>query len=101
MRKYVISLYFFSIILLVSNIVNQAEAQGPPINTETAFVTGLESGAIRSFGKATRQIGSLPDGRSELNIISIPLIVPYELLPNKLVVGASIPYLDKEKKTTI
>ncbi len=101
MKKYIIPLCFFVIILLGSNIANQAEAQGPPINTETAFVTGLESGAVRSFGKATRQIGSLPGGRGELNIISIPLIVPYELLPNKLVVGASMPYLDKEKKTTI
>lgn len=101
MRKYVNSLLFIVIILLGSNIANLAEAQGPPINTETAFVTGLESGAIRSFGKATRQIGSLPGGRGELNIISVPLEVPYELLPNKLVVGASIPYLDKEIKTTI
>jgi hypothetical protein len=100
-RKYVIFLFFISIILLGSSIINQAEAQGPPINTETAFVTGLESGAVRSFGKATRQIGSLSGGRGELNVISVPLIVPYELLPNRLVVGASMPYLDKEKKTTI
>jgi hypothetical protein len=75
-RKYIVTLYFFVIILLGSNIANQAEAQGPPIITETAFVTGLESGAIRSFGKATREIGSLPGGRGELNIISVPLEVP-------------------------
>lgn len=75
MRKYIISLCLFAIILLGSNVANRAEAQGPPINTETAFVTGLESGAIRSFAKATRQIGSLPGGRGELNIISVPLIV--------------------------
>ena len=101
MKRYIIPLCFLVFILLGSNIANQAKAQGPPINTETAFVTGLESGAIRSFGKATRQIGSLPGGRGELNIISVPLVVPYELLPNKLVVGASMPYLDKERKTTI
>lgn len=101
MKRYIIPLCFFVFILSGSSLANQAEAQGPPINTETAFVTGLESGAIRSFGKATRQIGSLPGGRGELNIISVPIIVPYELLPNKLVVGASMPYLDKEKKTTI
>jgi hypothetical protein len=101
MKKYIIYFYFSVIILLGSTVANQADAQGPPINTETAFVTGLESGAVRSFGKATRQIGSLSGGRGEFNVVSVPFIVPYELLPNRLVVGASMPYLDKEKKTTI
>ncbi|MFQ5712579.1 MAG: transporter [Candidatus Scalinduaceae bacterium] len=101
MKKYIISLYFFTVIILGASIINRADAQGPPINTQTAFVTGIEGGAIRSFGKSTKLLGSLPGGRGEFNIISIPLIIPYELLPNKLVVGASIPYLDKEKKTTI
>lgn len=103
MKKLVISILslFFASFFLFSVTSKQADAQGPPINTQTAFVTGLESGAIRSFGESTRLLGSLPGGRGEFNVIATPLIVTYELLSNRLVVGGAIPYLNKELKNSI
>lgn len=72
------------------------QANGPPINTETAFVTGLSGAAFRSFARTVRK--SAP-GR-DLQVIAVPLEFPYELLPNKLVLGGAIPYLDKELEIT-
>ncbi|MBI2504146.1 MAG: transporter [Candidatus Latescibacteria bacterium] len=31
----------------------------------------------------------------EVRVVAIPLMFPYELIPNRLVVGAGVPYLDK------
>ncbi len=78
-------------------------AQGPPIKTQTAFVVGLEGAGVRSFLKLTRKSGLLLNGEAipdpldrKVTAIAVPVMVPYEVLPNRLVVVAGIPYLDKE-----
>ena len=73
-----------------------AEANGPPIHTDTAFVTGLHGAAFRTF---TEVVDKSAPGR-DLRIIKIPLAVPFELIPNRFVVGGTIPYLDKEMEVT-
>jgi hypothetical protein len=84
--------------LLVSLLAGSGvEANGPPIHTETAFVTGLQGEAFRSF---VRTVDKSAPGR-DLRVISVPLIFPYELIPNRLVVGGAIPYLDKELETKV
>ena len=84
-----------------------AVAQGPPMNTETAFVVGLNGGAFRTFVQTVRKSKLLQDGSRisdpldrEVQVVATPLIFPYELIPNRLVVGAGIPYLDKEMRLT-
>ena len=67
-------------------------ANGPPPRTETAFVTGLQGAAFRSF--IDRMDRSAP-GR-DLRVMAVALILPYEVIPNRLVVAGAIPYLDKE-----
>jgi len=67
-------------------------ANGPPPRTETAFVTGLQGAAFRSF--VDRMDRSAP-GR-DLSVLAVPLIVPYEIIPNRLVIAGAIAYLDKE-----
>ena len=82
-----------------------AVAQGPPINTNTAFVVGLEGAAIRSFGKVVRKSTLFADGKKvnnaldqEVTVSALPVMVPYEVIPNKLVVIGAIAFLDKRMK---
>ena len=82
-------------------------AQGPPINTNTAFVVGLEGAAIRSFGRVVRKSNLFADGEKitdaldrEVTVFALPVMLPYEVIPNKLVVIGALPYLDKEMKLT-
>jgi len=70
---------------------HEALANGPPIHGETAFVTGLNGAAMRTFVKSVRKSG--PQG--ELSVLLNPVILPYEILDNQLVIGAGIPFLKK------
>lgn len=77
-------------------------AQGPPINTETAFVTGINGAAFRTFILTMRKSKLLKDGSEtpdpmdrKVQVVAIPLMFPYELIPNRLVAGVGMPYLDK------
>ena len=87
--------------------IGPISAQGPPIRTETAFVVGLNGAAVRTFLQTTRKSKLLREGNEipdalerEAAIVAIPVVVPYELIPNRLVVGAGLPYLNKELKLT-
>ena len=82
-------------------------AQGPPINTDTAFVTGLQGAGLRSFFFSTRRHGLRQDGRGifdpldrKVSVVGLPLILPYEVLKNRLVVIGGIPVLHKELRLT-
>ncbi len=67
-------------------------ANGPPIHGETAFTTGLNGSAVRSFLKIVRKSNS----QGEVTVLMNPIILPYELLDNKLIIGAGIPLLNKK-----
>ena len=95
----------FTTTILFSTAV--AVAQGPPINTNTAFVTGLNGSAIRTFGKAmqkttlfsgTRVVSN--NSESAAGAFAFPVMIPYEVIPNKLVVIAALPYLSKGMELT-
>ena len=90
--------------ILASNLIF---AQGPPINTNTAFVMGLEGGAIRSYLKIVSKSTLLKNGNKitdemdrKVNVFAFPIMVPYEVIPNKLVVIGAIPYIKKEMNLT-
>ncbi|MCH7496597.1 MAG: transporter [Candidatus Marinimicrobia bacterium] len=94
-------------LLLVSLTSQFAFGQGPPINTNTAFVVGLEGAAVRSFGKVVRKSTLFADGKKvsdalnrEVTVSALPVMVPYEVIPNKLVVIGAIAFLDKRMKLT-
>jgi len=81
---------------------NLAQGQGPPINTENAFVTGLNGAAFRTFFLAFDRRGLQADGtnvtdplRRDVRVRGQLFILPYELVSNRLVVMAVLPYLDK------
>ena len=74
----------------------ELRAQGPPINTDTAFVNGLEGAAFRSFVFAVQRSGLVRDGEQlsdpldrDVSIYAVPMVVPYEVVKNKLVLAAS------------
>ncbi len=80
-------------------------AQGSPINTDAAFVNGLEGGAFRSFVFSVRRSGLLDKGETvtdpldrDVTVYGIPIVVPYEVLRNRLVVAPGIPVLHKQMK---
>ncbi|MCZ6489197.1 MAG: transporter [Acidobacteria bacterium] len=92
-------------LLLLSPVI--LPAQGPPINTATAFVNGLEGAAFRSFVFSVRRSGLARDGRDiadpqdrEVSIHGVPLMLPYEIVKNRLVAAAVFPILRKEMRLT-
>ena len=94
--------------LLAALLAGPAFANGPPIQSENAFVVGLQGAALRSFFKEVRKSKLLLEGDEipdpldrEMTIKMILVAVPYEVLPNRLVLGAMVPYLDKQMETTI
>ena len=95
----------FTAAILFSTVV--VVAQGPPINTNTAFVTGLNGSAIRTLGKAVQKTTLYSGAQAISNhseraasAFAFPVMIPYEVIPNKLVVIAGIPYLSKEMGLT-
>ncbi len=77
-------------------------AQGPPVNTETAFVNGIQGAALRSFVFSVNRRGLVRDGKDiadpsnqDVSVFAIPIIVPYEVVKNKLDIVGGIPVLHK------
>lgn len=68
-----------------------APANGPPIQSETAFTTGLNGAAVRSFVRVTRRSGKA----GEMTALVVPIVVPYEAIDNRLVLGLGLPLLTK------
>ena len=84
-----------------------AEANGPPIHGDTAFVVGIEGAGIRSFYQEMHRGRLLQDGKEvadpqdrEMTVRMVPLILPYEAIPNRLLVVFAAPYLDKRMEST-
>ena len=79
-----------------------AQAQGPPINTQNAFVNGLNGSAFRTFFLGFDRSDLRVDGERmrdpldrTVHVRGQMFVLPYELLPNRLVIMGAIPYLDK------
>ncbi len=83
-----------------------AQAQGPPINTRDAFVTGLNGAAFRTFFLGFDRSDLRVDGEQmpdplgrQVRVRGQMFVLPYELVSNRLVVMAAVPYLDKTLET--
>lgn len=76
--------------------VPKSSAQGPPIHTETALITGF-SVATRGFLQVIEKSGDLPEGKPEaLSVKMAPIMLPYQVKQNRFVLIAAIPYIDME-----
>ncbi len=92
------------VLLAVSSTM--ARAQGPPINTQNAFVTGLNGAGLRTFFFSFNRSGLRLDGENvndplerQVRVRGQMFVVPYELMPNRLVLMGAVPYLDKTLET--
>ena len=79
-----------------------AQAQGPPINTQNAFVTGLSGAGFRTFFLSFDRSDLRLDGEKiadpldrQVRVRGELFVLPYEVVSNRLVVLAALPYLDK------
>ena len=79
-----------------------ARAQGPPINSQNAFVTGLNGAGFRTFFLGFERSGLRLDGNEvadplerQVSVRGQMFVLPYELVSNRLVVMAVLPYLNK------
>jgi hypothetical protein len=91
-----VCLFAFVVLSLIS--VPASLAQGPPIHTETALITGF-SVATRGFLQIIEKSGDLPQGeQGELSVLAAPIMLPYQVKPNHFVLIAMIPYMDMELK---
>lgn len=71
---------------------NVADAQGPPINTDTPITLGLQGRGVRTFGKVVRMSGG-PGER--VTATAWPVVVPYNIT-TKGVAGVIVPTVFKE-----
>jgi len=92
---------FVVLIIFLAVFAIDVQAQGPPINTDTPIMLGLEGRGIRTFAKFVRKATLLQDGdeitddmNRRVNVGVVPIIVPYNLFNEKFQVGAIIPFMN-------
>ncbi len=83
-------------------------AQGPPINTDTPIMLGLEGGGIRTFAKFVRRTTLLQDGDEipddmdrQVTVRVTPIAIPYNLFSDKIQVGVIVPFMDVDFESTV
>jgi len=93
------------VLFSLSTFPSLAGAQGPPIQTDTPIMLGLEGRGVRTFLKVLRKDTLLQDDTEitdpmdrSATIFVYPIVVPYNLTP-KFQVGAVVPFLTKNLKS--
>lgn len=89
------------VFLLVAIIAAmEVRAQGPPINTDTPIMLGLQGRGVRTFGKIVRKATLLQDGEAipdpmERSITAwiVPVAIPYNVFSDKFQIGAVVPFM--------
>ncbi len=88
--------FLFSCIFL-----NNAQAQGPSINTDTPIMLGLQGRGLRTFTKFVHKTTLLQAGSEinddmnrQANVRITPVIIPYTLFNERFQVGVIVPFMD-------
>jgi len=76
-------------------------AQGPPIQTDTPIMLGLQGRGVRTFAKFIRKATLRRDGDAiaddrnrRVNAFVLPVVVPYNLLNERFQLGVIMPFLN-------
>lgn len=79
----------------------QVVAQGPPINTDTPIMLGVQGRGVRTFGKLVRKSALLQNGDKitdpmdrSITVWVAPIVVPYNLASDKFQVGIIVPFMN-------
>ncbi len=104
-----IGTFLISIPLLFSLLTLQPSevvAQGPPINTDTPIMLGLEGRGFRTFAKFVRRASLLRDGKEitddldrRVTVRVTPVAIPYNLISDRFQIGVMLPFTDINVKT--
>ncbi|MCH7678464.1 transporter [candidate division KSB1 bacterium] len=83
-------------------------AQGPPINTDTPIMLGLEGGGIRTFAKFVRRTTLLQDGDEipddmdrQVTVRLTPVAMPYNLFSDRFQIGVIVPFVNVDFESTV
>ncbi|MCH8875085.1 hypothetical protein IH824_20375, partial [candidate division KSB1 bacterium] len=105
LRKKLIFLYPIAIFQIITPTVL---AQGPPINTDTPIMLGLEGGGIRTFAKFVRRTTLLQDGDEipddmdrQVTVRVTPIAIPYNLFSDRFQMGVIVPFVDVDFESTV
>lgn len=85
----------------------QAFAQGPPINTDTPIMLGLQGRGIRAFGKIVRKATLRNDGSEipdpldrEVTAWVTTVVLPYNLFNDKFQVAIIVPFMNVDMNSS-
>ena len=99
--------FILSVILLLTAPWADSFAQGPPINTDTPIMLGLQGRGLRAFGKIIRKATLLKDGdeiadplEQRVTVWITPVAVPYNLFKDKFQLGVIIPFMKVDLNTS-
>lgn len=82
-------------------------AQGPPINTDTPIMLGLEGGGIRTFAKFVRRTtllqdgDEIPDDMDRQTVRLTPVAMPYNLFSDRFQIGVIVPFVNVDFESTV
>lgn len=92
-------------LIVLSLLSGTGRAQGPPINTDTPIMLGLEGRGVRTFVKVVRMDKLLQDGEEipdpmdrSMTVFIYPLVVPFNLTSTTQI-GVIAPFLTKDLKS--
>ncbi len=81
-------------------------AQGPPINTDTPIMLGVQGRGIRTLAKFVRKTTLLQDGKEiaddldrRATVRITPVIIPYNLGSDRFQIGAIVPFVEVDFRT--
>ncbi len=90
------------VLCLLAILPAASSAQGPPINTDTPIMLGIEGRGFRSFLKVVRMDELLRDGDEipdlmdrSVTVFMYPIALPYNLTPTTQI-GVIAPFLTKD-----
>ncbi len=96
-----------AIMFLVILIAPAVYAQGPPINTDTPIMLGLEGRGVRTFTRVIRKTTLRSDGdkitdpmNREVTAVVTPVVVPYNLFSDKWQIGIIAPFVNLDLNRT-
>ena len=87
--------------------VAEVSAQGPPIQTDTPIMLGVQGRGVRTFAKFVRKATLRQDGDAiaddqdrRVGAFVLPVVVPYNLFNERFQLGVIMPFLNLDFEST-
>ena len=90
-----------TVLVAIFSSAQIAMAQGPPINTDTPIMLGVQGRGVRTFARIIRRDTLLSDGNEtddpldrRTTVVVTPVVVPYNLFSDKFQLALIVPFMD-------